>query len=193
MDDFNIDSFKKGEEFLISDLIKSVYNECVAPDYSAAGNNFFYAYIDPAQLADRFSNGNALLTAKINGTIIGMLELRDQNHISLLFVNKLWHGKGIAKKLVKKAVSLVLEKDKSIRFFEVNASPFSEKIYAKMGFKKTDDMQNVNGLKFVPMIMEIEVRYKLSENENCAGNPETLTSELTVSSISPLCPTEADT
>lgn len=150
-----IGTFEIGEEIRIADLIKTVFDEFVAPEYSAAGNAFFHAYVEPRKIRERFLQGNVLLTAKENGKIIGVLEVRDHNHVCLLFVDKSRHGKGIAKSLLAKAVSLCRTKDDGLKGFDVNASPNSEKIYAKMGFKKTSDMQEVNGLKFVPMVLEL--------------------------------------
>jgi GNAT superfamily N-acetyltransferase len=154
MDEIIIAAFERGEEFPIFKLIKTVFDEFVAPDYSPAGNAFFYAYIDPAKLTQRISEGNIVLTAKAAGAIVGAIEVREANHICLLFVDKARQGQGIAKKLVERAGAICREKDTALRCFEVNASPYSEKIYAKMGFRKTANMQNVNGLKFVPMMME---------------------------------------
>jgi len=155
MDNILIGAFEKGEEFLVSELIKTCFDEFVAPGYTSAGNNFFYTYSGPEKIVERFVQGNVLLTAKANGEIVGVIEVRDGNHISLLFVNKFRHGNGIAKRLVAQAAALCREKDKGLRYFEVNASPYSEKIYARMGFKKTSNIQNVNGLKFIPMVLKL--------------------------------------
>jgi Predicted acyltransferase len=155
MNDCAIEKFRTGEEPRISNLIRTVFDEFVAPGYSDAGNNFFYDYIGPEKIRERFLNGNVLLTAQNQGEIVGFIEVRDGNHISLLFVDKSWHKKGIAKRLLAKAVALCREKNSGWNYFEVNASPYSEKIYDRMGFKKTSDIQNVNGLKFIPMKMEL--------------------------------------
>jgi GNAT superfamily N-acetyltransferase len=155
MNDCVFGKFEIGEETAISHLIKTVFDEFVAPDYSPAGNTFFHAYIQPDRLLERFSNGDVLLTAKSNNSIIGMIEVRDQNHICLLFVDKVWHRKGIAKKLLTKVITLYREKDAGLKYFDVNSSPYAEKIYAHMGFKKTADIQNLNGLKFIPMVLEL--------------------------------------
>jgi GNAT superfamily N-acetyltransferase len=155
MNDCVFGKFEIGEETAISHLIKTVFDEFAAPDYSPAGNTFFHAYIEPDRLLERFSNGDVLLTAKTNNRIIGMIEVSDQNHICLLFVDKAWHGKGIAKRLVARAIATSREKDTELKYFEVNSSPYAERIYARMGFTKTADIQDVNGLKFIPMKMEL--------------------------------------
>jgi GNAT superfamily N-acetyltransferase len=155
MNDCVFGKFEIGEETAISHLIKTVFDEFVAPDYSPAGNTFFHAYIEPDRLLERFSNGDVLLTAKTNNRIIGMIEVCDHNHICLLFVDKAWHGKGIAKRLVTRAIATSREKDTKLKYFEVNSSPYAERIYARLGFTKTADIQDVNGLKFIPMKMEL--------------------------------------
>jgi len=155
MNDYVFGKFEIGEETAISHLIKTVFDEFVAPDYSPAGNTFFHAYIEPDRLLEKFSNGDVLLTAKTNNRIIGMIEVCDHNHICLLFVDKAWHGKGIAKRLVTRAIATSREKDTKLKCFEVNSSPYAERIYARMGFTKTADIQDVNGLKFIPMLLEL--------------------------------------
>ena len=132
MNDCVFGKFEIGEETAISHLIKTVFDEFAAPDYSPAGNTFFHAYIEPDRLLERFSNGDVLLTAKTNNRIIG-----------------------IAKRLVARAIATSREKDTKLKCFEVNSSPYAERIYARMGFTKTADIQDVNGLKFIPMKMEL--------------------------------------
>jgi predicted GNAT family N-acyltransferase len=38
-----------------------------------------------------------------------------------------------------------------IKIITVNSSFFAEKIYSKMGFMKTDEMQEKDGIKYIPM------------------------------------------
>lgn len=56
----------------------------------------------------------------------------------------------LGKELLNKAIQLV--KDKS-NYLTVNSSIYAEKIYTKLGFNKTDVLQEKNGIKFIPMKM----------------------------------------
>ena len=62
-------------------------------------------------------------------------------------------GRGIAKKLMNRAMAMGNRKD--ISFFDVNSSPYAVEIYKKMGFVPTDDEQLVNGIRFIPMKKEL--------------------------------------
>ncbi|MDD5455745.1 MAG: GNAT family N-acetyltransferase [Candidatus Margulisbacteria bacterium] len=147
-----IQSFKPGQEKEIYLLIKKVFDELIGIEYSAEGITSFYDFIDPQNILNRFLNKNIILLAKDNGKIVGMLETRDFNHICLFFVNKKYHHQGIGKKLFLKMLSMVKSHTK---FIDVNASPYSEKIYAKLGFQKTSEQTVKNGIKFIPMKMTI--------------------------------------
>jgi len=82
---------------------------------------------------------------------VGMIEIRDYNHISLLFVDKEFQGEGIARELFTEALKICKLKDKSIVKIYVHASPFSIPVYQKLGFQKTGDMQEQFGIKYLPM------------------------------------------
>jgi GNAT superfamily N-acetyltransferase len=157
MTSFSIAPFSLGEENDYSSLIRRVFDEFVAPGYTAEGNRFFSDYIDPAKIAERSRNGNLLLGARHNNVLIGIIEIRDRFHICLFFVEKSWQGMGVARAIFDEAKRLCLEGPGAPpEFLEVNASPYSEKIYGKLGFKKTQELQELNGMKFVPMKMAIK-------------------------------------
>lgn len=145
-----IQPFSLGQEEKISALIQSVFNEFVGFEYTDEGNKIFSDFIAPNNIIERHKKGNILLTWQQENTIIGMIEIRDNNHVCLFFVDKNYHGKGIGKKLFREVVSKIEGKT---NFIEVNASPYSEKIYEKLGFKKTGEKTEINGILFVPMKM----------------------------------------
>ncbi len=91
-----IDKMRQGEEKQISELIKNIFNEFIAPEYSEEGINNFLDYIEQINIKKRSLNSNHfVLTAKINDRIIGIIEIRKYNHICLLFVDKNYHKNGI--------------------------------------------------------------------------------------------------
>jgi predicted GNAT family N-acyltransferase len=81
-----------------------------------------------------------------------MIEVRANNHICLFFVDKKYHNKGIGKLLFNEILKKLKEKT---NFIEVNASSFSEKIYLRLGFIKTGELTEKNGIKFIPMKMKL--------------------------------------
>jgi len=153
-----IENFRTGQETEISNLIRNVYDEFVAPDYSVEGNKFFYDWIAADKIAERQKSGRNMLLAMIDSKIAGVIETRDNNHISLLFVDKAFHGQGIAKKLFHEVLINCKKNNPGLNKFYVHASPFSVPVYKKLGFTVTDVMQEQNGIKYLPMEMTLAGR-----------------------------------
>jgi len=157
MNKIKITKYKNGQEVAINRLIKKVYDEFVAIDYTDEGNSFFYDWIEPSKIAERQHNQRTILLAMVGSMIIGIIEIRDNNRISLLFVDKEFQGNGIAKKLFRESLKACIQKDPNLDKFYVYASPFSIPIYKKLGFCETDIMQEKFGMKYLPMEMTINI------------------------------------
>ena len=144
-------SVKPGEEAGVIDLVSKVFNEFVAPLYSQEGVSEFmkYAYVD--ELAERIKAGNFVLSAKSGNDIIGVIEVRGNNHIALLFVKKSHQRKGIGKELLKRAIETCKTQNPDTHRITVNSSPNAVAAYQKMGFNAIEQEQVVNGIRFVPM------------------------------------------
>ena len=155
MDTIKIENYQNGQEIEIHQLIKKVYDEFVSIDYSDEGNKFFYDWIEPSRIAERQKNQINLLVALVDSKLIGMIEIRDNKNISLLFVDKEYHGRGIAKRLFHESLKTCIQRDSTLDKFYVHASPFSIPIYIKLGFAETDEMQVQFGIKYLPMEMKI--------------------------------------
>jgi len=147
-----IKPFSLGQENELYNLITSVFNEFIGFEYTEEGNKVFNDFIKPEKILDRHKNGNIILTYEKNGRIIGMIEVRDNNHICLFFVDEKYHNKGIGRKLFNE---MLLKIEGKTEYLEVNASPFSENIYSKLGFKSIGKKTEINGILFIPMKMEL--------------------------------------
>ena len=90
---------KPGEEDEVCELIAEVFNEYVAPGYTEEGVLRYYLYANPETLASRKGHNHFCMVAGSDNGIIGMIEIRNCNHISLLFVKE--RGKGVARELFK--------------------------------------------------------------------------------------------
>jgi predicted GNAT family N-acyltransferase len=72
----------------------------------------------------------------------------------MLFVDKTYHKRGIAKQLFDEFVKDVKSSsDKAT--LTVNSSPYAVGFYHKMGFKDTDNELEKDGIRFVPMELSI--------------------------------------
>lgn len=159
MHNLRIEPYSPGQEFAIHALIRKVYDEFVAPDYPAEGNRFFYDWIAPQNIAARQRERINLWAAFAGQELVGMIEIRENTYVSLLFVAQECHGLGIATRLFKTALPEMVKRDPHLAKVLVHASPFSIPVYRKMGFVATDVMQTENGISYLPM------EYKVTGDE----------------------------
>lgn len=103
----------------------------------------------------RQAENRSIYIAKIGLELVGIIEIRENNRISLLFVDKEYQGLGIAKKLFQAALIECKKRNEKLDRFYVHASPFSVPVYKKLGFVETDKMQENHGIKYLSMEMRI--------------------------------------
>jgi len=140
----------------VSNMLNNIFDEFVGKDYSENGIKTFKDYITPKNILERFNNKTSkFYIAKNNNEIIGILEVRNIEHISLFFVKKEYHGKGIGKKLLDNYIKTLKQDNIGIKIISVNSSFFAENIYSKMGFIKTNEIQERDGIKYIPMEYEL--------------------------------------
>ncbi len=145
---FRYELFQEGQENAVSDLVCTVFTEFEAPYYTDEGISVFKKFILPETLVNKVKNeGFRIYCCFDRNKLVGVLAFRDINHISLLFVMKEYHQKGIAKELLKMAINEI-HKTKNKEFeITVNSSPYAVKIYERLGFISTNSLQETNGIK----------------------------------------------
>ena len=67
-------------------------------------------------------------------------------HISLFFIKKEFHRKGIGKQLFDYS-----QCDCPANEITVNSSTYAIRFYESLGFEKTNDRQQTNGISYTPM------------------------------------------
>lgn len=143
---------KAGEETAVSELIKKVFDEFVGSGYSPEGQKTFLDYIRPEAVSERLKQeGHHVFTATWKKNLVGALAIRDTNHVSLMFVDKKYHGKGISRKMFKKTIKIVRKRYPDVHEITVNSSPFALPVYIKLGFRQLDKEQEQNGIRYIPM------------------------------------------
>jgi predicted GNAT family N-acyltransferase len=150
--DIIIDELKTDEINFVSDMVNNIFDEFVGKDYSEEGNNTFKDYTTLQNILNRFNEKSSkFLTAKYSKETVGILEIKNNDHISLFFIKKEFHGKGIGKKLFENYLSIIKNENSKIEKITVNSSIYAEEIYSKLGFIKTDEVQERDGIKYIPM------------------------------------------
>lgn len=146
---------KPGEESEVFDLIFRTFTEFIAPHYSGAGILEFMKYIRPGFLLERLQKDHFFLLATAQRKIIGIIEVRGNSHISLLFVDKQFQQRGIARELLRRTLRICLKKKPDLSKITVNASPNSVRIYQRLGFRPAGSEQVKRGIRYTPMTLTL--------------------------------------
>jgi len=145
----------QGEEEDVCKLIIECFNEFVAPRYSEDGIIEFSKYVTPESTLNRLSRNHFILIALDGNFIVGVIEIRNHNHISLFFVRKEYQNQGIGKRLHELAIEKCKTLKPDVNVIDVNSSPYAVPIYEKLGFVKVSNEQINNGMRFTPMTIKI--------------------------------------
>ena len=122
---------------------KKVYIECKDDSYSEQGIETFCNFVNNKKITKSFKVYGAFEDNVLKGIIATD---RRKRHINLFFVDKVSQGKGIGKKLMSTVID-----DNENSFITVNSSRYAIPIYEKIGFIKTEEEKEQDGLKFTPM------------------------------------------
>lgn len=139
----------------VYELVKKVFDRFVAQAFDQKGIEQFYEIINPESILRRREENHFALIAEVNKDIVGIIEIKDNDHISLLFVDEKFQNEAIARSLIKKSIELCLENKPYLTEISVNSSPNAVKIYEKLGFKQTGPEQLFKGIRFVPMMLKL--------------------------------------
>ncbi|MGN0457855.1 MAG: GNAT family N-acetyltransferase [Eubacterium sp.] len=125
------------------DLIWEVFLQFEAPEYSQEGIEYFRASLDDKERTRALKWYGAF----DRGNLVGVLTMREPQHIGGFFVKADCQGRGFGRRLFK-----AIKNDYEKQVFTVNSSPYAVQIYEHLGFTKTNFEQTVDGIRFTPMI-----------------------------------------
>ncbi|MGA2569089.1 MAG: GNAT family N-acetyltransferase [Terracidiphilus sp.] len=150
---------RPGEEAEVSSLVWDVFEEFEAAEYKQEGIDEFKRFIAPESLAARCAAGIFfVLCCKSGSGIAGVIAIKENHHISLLFVRKEDQRKGIARTLLAKALEACLATDPKLQAVTVNSSRYAVGVYERLGFESIGPEQEKNGIRFTPMRLEVARR-----------------------------------
>lgn len=144
--------FAKADEWEeIISLVWKTFLEFESDIYSEQGIESFRQFVTDTMLKRMFDIGKyQVMVAHIREKIIGVIALRDENHVSLLFVDKDYHYHGVGRALVTEMSNYVRnELDK--QRLTVNASPYAVGFYHKLGFRDLGEETQADGIIYTPM------------------------------------------
>ena len=132
-----------------NELILNVFHKTVALDYSKRGIEEFVQISTLESTRKRYNSGNYMSVAIDDNKIIGVVEVRDSNHISRFFVATNYHRKGIGRLLLQN----VLNEYPELQKLTVNSSPYAIKAYTGLGFTQNGPKENhEDGIVSIPLV-----------------------------------------
>lgn len=119
--------------------------------YTPEGVRHFQDFITDTTLYRMFIMGvYQMFVALDQKKIIGMITLRNTSHISLLFVDEMYHRQGIGRALIEYLRNYLLS-ETGVSRVTVNAAPYGVAFYHKLGFKDLRPEEVRDGIKYTPM------------------------------------------
>lgn len=132
-------------------LAWKTFLEFEAKDYSMEGVRSFEDFITDTNLKRMFDVGAyQMIIASRNGRMVGMITLRNEMHISLLFVDKNYHRQGIGRALIGCVAAYARDELGKSRL-TVNASPYGVPFYHRIGFRDLGPEKCQDGILYTPM------------------------------------------
>ena len=148
-----------GEAGAVAALARRVFDSCVAPEASTRGRRAFRTYARAVRILERLDRRHRVLVAEVDGRLTGMIEVRDDTHIAMLFVERDAQRHGVARALIAAAFpgkssgsSVSACSDAGAGgAITVNATPGSIAAYLHLGFRPAGRERESDGLRVLPM------------------------------------------
>jgi predicted N-acetyltransferase YhbS len=137
----------------VAALVRQVFDEHVAPSFEAEGIAEMHRHIAPEAIAER-AQTHRTFVAWQGGEAVGVIEVRDTDHVSMLFVRTSHMGLGIATALVARAIEAGRAAGRPR--MTVNSSVNAQSFYERFGFVATTEPQRLHGFAFVPMEKDLQ-------------------------------------
>jgi GNAT superfamily N-acetyltransferase len=141
----------------VSALLMRLYERYIAHDFPPKAQGGIRQYLSVPALRARLGLRHFALVCRTSpsfpagdmdgqageaisaGVIVGIIEVRDYRHISLLFVDDDYQRRGIASTLLARAVERCRRHAPGLTEITVRASPYAMPIYERLGFVPDPD------------------------------------------------------
>ena len=143
-------NLSKKDSHEISELVISTGSLLKEVDFTAEGWEFFVEVNQPDIVKDRFDEGFTSMGAFKNEELVALITIKDNRHITQLFVKKDCQGKGISSRLWA-LVENITNDTKAHKEYTVFSSSLAIPVYESFGFQVTDPPQEKNGIYYRPM------------------------------------------
>lgn len=152
---FHYRLMKNHETAAVAHLAAHVFSATVAPYFEARGVAEFLQYLAPHEMVKRLHHEHEVWVAEQAGQIIGMIEVRDGNHVTLFFVDQSHQGQGVGRQLLTAVIQACQARNPALTALSLHATPNAVAIYQRLGFTPTAPEQSERGMRFVPMTLHL--------------------------------------
>ena len=91
------------------------------------------------------------MVAEADGQLVGMIDVKDNSHISLSFVDSAYRGRGIGRALLERSIAMCRSRDPGVRTLDVSSSLWAVPVCETLGFCRRSPVREVDGIRFVEM------------------------------------------
>lgn len=163
---FEYRRMRRGEQTEVCNLALRVFEEFVAPQFSCEGFQEFRNHADPRLFLRRSDWNHFILLALADKEIAGMIEMNNDGHITLFFVDGDHQKEGVGGELLKRALEIYRRRYPEIKRVTVSSAPNAVKIYERLGFRRAGPERTEDHIRFVPMVLDL---YRMPPQSSATG------------------------
>lgn len=120
-------------------------------DYTEEGIRNFFEFITDDTIYRSFLLGTYQMLVALDGErIIGAGSIRNRTHLSLLFVDEEYHGKGVGSSLMN-SLCHYLKEEEGEGYMSLKAAPGAVGFYQKLGFRIVKPEEEISGIRVTSM------------------------------------------
>lgn len=135
-------------------LVRRLTRRWILPDQSREAGLALLSRQGAAAQRMRMCEGHRFHLAWLGDSLVGVAAMRDNSHLTQLFVSTRYHGRGIARRLWQCAMADAVRRA-GTRRFTLNASRCALPAYRRLGFVATGPERfSPNGVLTTPMVLE---------------------------------------
>jgi len=139
----------------ISALISRNAKSLLKNDFDGDGLTFFLNAASEQSISEYMEQGFNYMVALARHEIVGVIAIKDFQHMFHLFVDRAHHKKGIAKQLWTKISEESIALGQTDKF-TLNSTSYALPVYQCWGFIVTDELQTRHGISYTPMELNVE-------------------------------------
>jgi len=143
-----------GDSKDISELISGLSDRFITDAFSPTGREHLLSTMTPQAIEKFIQTGYRYHIAEMNGSLVGVVAVRDNKHLYHLFVAEEYQRQGIAKKLWQLAMEECLANGNTEEF-TVNSSEYAQDVYKRLGFVARPGPRVKEGVVFFPMSLQV--------------------------------------